>query len=225
VGPGNFYVQVAKKLLSGSVGIDTLAGPSEIVVLADKHADPAFVAWDLMAQAEHGEDSVAMLITDAEPLARKVRDLILSEIKKLPRTNFALEALTSHARIILVDDIQEALPIVNALSPEHISLQIKNPGEILGGIKNAGAILVGRYSPVAAGDYWAGPSHVIPTGGVARFSSPLGVKDFLKELTVIRFSRNEFLSDVEKIVLLAQEEKLFSHAQSLRIRKKRKWSR
>ncbi len=220
VGPGNSYVQMAKKLVSGLVGIDTLAGPSEIAVLADKKADPEFIAWDMLAQAEHGEDSPAVLISNDPRLVHKVKDLILNSLKDLPRKKILLNALKTNANIILVDNLQEAVPIINSLAPEHVSLQVQNPERFLKKIKNAGTIFVGGYSPVAAGDYWAGPSHVLPTGGAARFSSALGVSDFLKRSTVIHFAREEILPHLDTIRRLAEEEKLFSHAQSLRIRKK-----
>jgi len=220
VGPGNSYVQMAKNILSRFVGIDTLAGPSEIVVVADKTAEPDFVALDLLAQAEHGADSKALLITDSKLIARKVRSLLLNRVKDMPRKNIISKALKQNGKIILVDDIKEAFPIVNTLSPEHVSLQLKNPERHLSRIKNAGAIFVGSYSPPAAGDYWAGPSHVLPTNGAARFSSHLGVRDFLKELAAVCFSRNEILDDIEKISLLAEEEELMAHSRSLQARKK-----
>jgi len=220
VGPGNAYVQMSKKLLFGWVGIDTLAGPSEIIILADESANPEFIACDLIAQAEHGEDSVAILITDSHSLAHKVRDLISKFLKDSPRKNIIRPALKNKGKIMLVKDLDQGLQIINTLSPEHLSLQMKNPEKLLNRIRNAAAVFVGSYSPVALGDYWAGPSHVLPTSGAARFSSPLGVKDFLKETTIISFTQKDILPEIEKISMLARQEGLSSHAHSLLIRRK-----
>ncbi len=218
-GAGNIYVQTAKRLLFGKVGVDTLAGPSEIVVLADDESDPEFIACDLIAQAEHGEDSFAILLTSSLFLAKKVRNLVLNIIKNSPRKEMIEKALKKKSCIVIVKDLEEAIYFINNIAPEHLSIQTRDAKKILGFIRNAGAIFLGAHSPVAIGDYWAGPSHVIPTNGTSRFLSHLSVRTFLKEIPVISFPKNELFKSAEDVSALAEKEGLFFHAKSITVRK------
>lgn len=217
VGPGNVYVTAAKKLVYGYVDIDCLAGPSEIAILADETANPKFIASDLLSQAEHGKDAKIYLITTSLELAKEVNIEIKKQIKTLYRKEFILSSL-GQGKIFLVKDIKDGIDIVNFIAPEHLEIQCKKPAKILKQIKNAGAIFLGNYSPVAIGDYIAGPSHVIPTLGSARFLSPLSVFDFIKRTSIISYDKKA-LKDVEReILLLSQIEGLPAHYNSVKQR-------
>ncbi len=219
-GAGNKYVQKAKKLLFGTVGIDTIAGPSEIVIIADDYANPEFLAWDLLSQAEHGEDSMAILITSSSNLAKNVKRYVENIISSFPKMEPIKKALKKNGGIILVKDLEEAFSLSNEIAPEHLSLQVKESEKWLNLIKNAGAIFTGDYSPVTIGDYWAGPSHILPTGGTCRFLSLLSVRTFLKEISIISFDREEFLKAMDNVIALSEKEGLFAHAESIRVRGK-----
>ncbi len=217
-GAGNKYVQTAKKLLFGIAGIDTFAGPSEIVIIADDGANPEFVAWDLISQAEHGEDSMAILITPSIKLAENVKSFIKKIIRKIPQRKIIENAIKKNGGIIIVKGIEEAFCLANEIAPEHLSLQIKDPEKWMIKIRNAGAVFIGDYSPVVMGDYWAGPSHILPTNGTSRFLSHLGVRTFLKEISIISFDKKEFLKAKNNVISLAEKEGLFAHAQSIKMR-------
>jgi len=192
VGPGNIYVATAKRLVFGVVDIDMVAGPSEILVLADETAPPAFVAADLLSQAEHDPMASAVLVSTSEALAQAVRKELQRQLRALPKAPVAQEALRRWGAIILVRDIQEALEVVNRIAPEHLELMCRHPRAVLKGVRNAGAVFLGPWSPEPLGDYVAGPNHTLPTGGTARFFSPLGVYDFLKHSSLLQFSRKAF---------------------------------
>lgn len=219
-GAGNEYVQTAKRVLFGKVGIDTIAGPSEIVILADETANPEFVAYDLISQAEHGEDSLAILITSSQRFARTVRKYLSVIVRQMPRKEIIEKSLKRRGMIILINSFEEGINLINEIAPEHLSLQIKEPERLISKIKNTGSIFTGDYSPVAIGDYWAGPSHILPTGGTSRFLSHLGVSTFLKEVTVINFDKKEFLRAKENVITFAEKEGLFAHAESIKVREK-----
>jgi histidinol dehydrogenase len=217
-GPGNKYVAAAKKLLFGVVGIDSIAGPSEIVIVADRIARAEFVAADLLAQAEHGEDASAVLITTEPALAEQVAEELMRQLESLPRREIAQASLENYGAIVLVDDLDEACQIVNELAPEHVEIVTGDDEATAAKIKHAGAIFLGSYSPEAAGDYLAGPNHVLPTGRTARFSSALGVYDFVKRTSLLRYSQSAFASVADSISVLAECEGLAAHARSATIR-------
>jgi histidinol dehydrogenase len=217
-GPGNKYVAAAKKLLFGVVGIDSIAGPSEIVIVADRIARAEFVAADLLAQAEHGEDASAVLITTEPALAEQVAEELTRQLESLPRREIAQASLENYGAIVLVDDLDEACQIVNELAPEHVEIVTSDDEATAAKIKHAGAIFFGAYSPEAAGDYLAGPNHVLPTGRTTRFSSALGVYDFVKRTSLLRYSQSAFASVAESISVIAECEWLAAHARSATIR-------
>lgn len=218
-GPGNKYVAAAKKLLFGVVGIDAIAGPSEIAIIADKTARAEFVAADLLAQAEHGEDASAVLVTTEQPLAERVAEEVRKQVELLPRREIARSSLENYGAIVVVDDLNEACALVNELAPEHVEIVTSDDEATAGKIKHAGAIFYGSYTPEAVGDYLAGPNHVLPTGRTARFSSALGVYDFVKRTSLLRYSASAFDSVAENVSVLAQSEGLGAHAHSASIRK------
>ncbi|WNQ11028.1 histidinol dehydrogenase [Paenibacillus aurantius] len=218
VGPGNIYVALAKRSVYGVVDIDSIAGPSEIVVLADDSADPAFVAADLLSQAEHDEMASAVLVTPSEELARKVQAEVIRQLDILPRKSIAGPSIRDYGAILTVGSLKEGIAVVNRLAPEHLELMIESPMETLPYIENAGAIFLGPYSSEPVGDYWAGPNHVLPTNGTARFSSPLNVDDFIKKSSVIYYSREALLKNGRKIITLAEHEGLEAHARAIRVR-------
>jgi histidinol dehydrogenase len=217
-GPGNKYVAAAKKLLFGVVGIDSIAGPSEIVIVADQIARADFIAADLLAQAEHGEDASAVLITTQPGLAKRVSVELERQLKSLPRREIARSSLENYGAIVLVDNIDEACEIVNEIAPEHVEIVTADDEAVAAKIKHAGAIFFGLYTPEAAGDYLAGPNHVLPTGRTARFSSALGVYDFVKRTSLLHYSSSAFQSVAESISVLAECEGLAAHARSATIR-------
>jgi histidinol dehydrogenase len=220
-GPGNKYVAAAKKLLFGVVGIDAIAGPSEIVIVADETARADFVAADLLAQAEHGEDASAVLITTDAALAEEVAVEVVRQLQTLPRRGIVLESLRDYGAIVLVNSLDEACELVNEMAPEHVEIITQDDEAVAAQIKHAGAIFFGAYTPEAAGDYLAGPNHVLPTGRTARFSSALGVYDFVKRTSTLSYSANAFNSVAESISVLAHCEGLAAHARSATIRKEK----
>ena len=217
-GPGNRYVAAAKKLVFGAVGIDSIAGPSEVVIIADDTARPEFLAADLLAQAEHGEDASAVLVTTSEQLANDVAAHLSSQAESLPRRGVVEKSLARYGAIFVVADVDEACAIVNELAPEHLEIVTRDNDAVTARILHAGAIFFGPYSPEVVGDYFAGPNHVLPTAGAARFSSALGVYDFVKRTSVLRYSREALTHSAEKIAALARAEGLEAHARAALIR-------
>lgn len=220
VGPGNIFVALAKKLVSGEVGIDMLAGPSEILVIADGAANADYVAADLLSQAEHDAMASAVLITTDKLLAAKTAECVAEQLARLPRHEIAADALIRYGAVFLVNDLEDAMDLANRIAPEHLELQVEDPWSWTGKIKHAGAIFLGAYSPEAVGDYFAGPNHVLPTAGTARFASALGVENFLKRTSVISYSKTALERDASSIVRIAELEGLEAHAASVRIRVK-----
>jgi histidinol dehydrogenase len=216
-GPGNAYVTEAKRQVFGTVGIDMLAGPSELVVLADGDANASYVAADLLSQAEHDEDAYVALVTDSAELSRTVERELARQTRLLPRREI-LSVSLSRADGFLVRSLREGIGTVNRLAPEHLSIATRDPWKTLDGIRNAGTAFLGPFSPVAVGDYIAGINHTLPTGGAARFSSPLGVADFLKKTNVVSYEFPALRSDAPHVVRLARKEGLVAHAQSVRLR-------
>jgi histidinol dehydrogenase len=225
IGPGNIYVSTAKKLVFGEAGIDMIAGPSEIVILADKTADPELVAADLLAQAEHDEQALAVLMTDTEDLAHRVAKTIEAEMATLGRQSIIYQSLQQWGSIFLTDNLDQALTLANQVGPEHLLLMVKEPWAMLAGVKNAGAVFLGNYSPVALGDYIAGPNHVLPTGNTARFFSPLGVYDFIKRTNFLYASDQGSGKLIKEAAVLARLEGLDAHAHSLELRNRGKINR
>ena len=215
VGPGNIYVATAKKLLYGQCGIDMVAGPSEVLIIADESASAEYVAADLLAQAEHDPLASAILVTDSAQLAQDVSAQATTQLQKLTRAAIINQALDGFGGIILMQDIKACIEFSNQIAPEHLGLHVTNPWDILGDIKNAGAIFLGHYSPEAVGDYWAGPNHVLPTNGSARFFSPLRAEDFLKISSIISYSQQAINLHGEKIKTFAKAEGLDAHAASI----------
>ncbi|MGR3218240.1 MAG: histidinol dehydrogenase [Candidatus Anammoxibacter sp.] len=217
VGPGNIFVAIAKKEVFGHVGIDMIAGPSEVLIIADNNANPRFVAYDMVSQAEH-DPGVAILVTSSSGLIESVQLEIKGIIEKSKRSTAIKNSLDRFGLIIKTRNNEEIVLVANEFAPEHLQIMIKQPEDILPGIKNAGAIFVGGYTPVALGDYIAGPSHVLPTGGTARFSSGLSVNDFLKRSTTISFSENTFKKVAADTMEIAKSEGLYAHADSIKTR-------
>lgn len=220
VGPGNIYVAIAKKLLYGHVDIDMIAGPSEILIVADETAEPAFVAMDMLSQAEHDEEAVAILITPSEALAEKVIHHVRSEMKVQPRRKVIQRSLANHGIIIITRDLNEAVELTNEFASEHLSLQVSEPMKILKEIRHAGAIFLGSYTPQTMGDYVAGPNHTLPTGGTARFFSPLSVDDFVKKTSMVMYSMGALRRDGAVASRLAEIEGLYAHSEAVKIRLK-----
>lgn len=217
-GPGNRYVAAAKKLVFGAVGIDSIAGPTEVVIFADETAREDFVTADLLAQAEHGEDASALLITTSDELAAGVAAEIARQVETLPRRAVVEESLKQFGAIIIVRDVEEACALVNELAPEHLEIVARDEEGIAARIRHAGAIFFGAHTPEAAGDYLAGPNHVLPTGGAARFSSALGVSDFLRRTSLLRYTPAAMARAAPLIDTLARAEGLDAHARSALIR-------
>ena len=213
-GPGNLYVATAKKLVQGRVGIDMLAGPSEILVLADDSAIAEWVAADMLSQAEHDVMAAAILVTDCIKLAGDVAREIEKQCAELPRRQIASQSIENYGKIIITDSLEAAVDVANFIAPEHLELAVENPMSLLEHVKNAGAVFLGHYSPEALGDYFAGPSHVLPTDGTARFSSPLNVDDFIKKSSVIYYDRQALADVYEDIAAFARAEGLEAHARS-----------
>ena len=218
VGPGNIYVALAKKAVFGYVSIDSIAGPSEILVLADETANPRFVAADLLSQAEHDEMASAILVTISEELAKKVSEEVDRFVAVLSRKEIIQKSLDQYGYILVADSLDAAIHTVNEIASEHLELVTKNPFEVMTKIRNAGAIFIGEYSSEPLGDYFAGPNHVLPTNGTAKFFSPLGVDDFIKKSSIISYSREALEPVYKDIVQFAECEKLTAHANSIRVR-------
>ena len=219
-GPGNIFVAIAKKLVYGIVDIDSIAGPSEVIVVADETASPAFCAADLMAQTEHDAMSSAILITTSEKVAGDVENEIKKQVAKLKRRDIINKALDANGVIALVETMDEAIDLVNLHAPEHLLLMVRNPSSYLHKITAAGCMFLGAESPVAVGDYLAGPSHVLPTGGSARFASPLGIEDFMKVISVVAFDESRLKELGNTVIDLAVAEGLTAHAQTVKLRLK-----
>lgn len=218
VGPGNIYVALAKKAVFGYVSIDSIAGPSEIMVLADETANPRFVAADLLSQAEHDEMASAILVTTSETLAEQVSVEVDEFVEVLSRKEIIRKSLDNYGYILVADTMQDAIDTVNEIASEHLELVTKNPFETMTKIRNAGAIFIGEYSSEPLGDYFAGPNHVLPTNGTAKFFSPLSVDDFIKKSSIISYSREALEPVYKDIVQFAECEKLTAHANSIRVR-------
>ncbi len=222
VGPGNIYVATAKRLVFGEVDIDMIAGPSEVLVIADKTADPSFVAADLLSQAEHDEFASAVCLTDSQAMAEKVADEVKKQLKTLTRNKIAKASLKNFGAIIVTGSLKKAVEISNAIAPEHLEIMTKKPRSVLKDIRNAGAIFLGKWTPETVGDYSAGPNHTLPTGGTSRFFSPLGVYDFIKRSSLLSFTKEGFMRLADTVECIADIEGLEAHANTVRIRKKRK---
>ena len=219
VGPGNIFVATAKKQLYGVVDIDMIAGPSEILIIADSTADPEYLAADLMSQAEHEAMASAILITDDLKLAESTVSALYRQLEKLSRRDIIERSLDGYGAVIVCENMDEAVEFANELAPEHLEVCCDNPFEYLGKLDNAGSVFLGNYSPEPLGDYFAGANHVLPTGGTARFFSPLSVDDFIKKSSYIYYPREELLKAADDIILLAETEELAAHANSIKVRK------
>ena len=222
LGPGNIYVATAKKMVFGTVDIDMIAGPSEILIIADNSANPVFAAADLLSQAEHDELASSILITDSLKLANHVLMELQAQLYELKRKKIAQKSIEAYGAIIVTKNLQEAAEIANRIAPEHLEIMVKKPKRILPLIQNAGAIFLGEWTPEALGDYAAGPNHTLPTGGTARFSSPLGVYDFIKRSSILSFSKKGFITLAEAVKTIADAEGLEAHGNTIRLRQKYK---
>lgn len=218
VGPGNIFVALAKKAVYGYVSIDSIAGPSEILVIADETANPRYVAADLLSQAEHDELASAILVTTSEALADQVSEEVDAFVEKLSRKAILEKSLENYGYILIAEDLNGAVDIANAIASEHLEIVTKNPFEVMTQIKNAGAIFLGEYSSEPLGDYFAGPNHVLPTNGTAKFFSPLSVDDFIKKSSIIYYSRQALEPVKDDIIKFAESESLTAHANSIRVR-------
>ena len=218
VGPGNIYVTIAKKIVAGTVGIDMIAGPSEIMVIADKTANPKYIAADLLSQAEHDMLASSILVTDSKETAQAVVLAVKKQVKHLARKEIAEKSLEKFGAAIVVPDLDVAIELANRMAPEHLELQIDTPFEYVGKIRNAGALFIGSYTPEPVGDYIAGPNHVLPTAGTARFSSALSVNHFIKTTSIIHYTKNAFKKEANDIIRLAEIEGLDAHANAVKIR-------
>ena len=218
VGPGNIYVALAKKSVYGHVSIDSIAGPSEILVLADETANPRFVAADLLSQAEHDELASAILVTTSENLAKAVSEEIDEFTKTLPRREIICKSLENYGYILIAENMDEAVDIANEIASEHLEIVTADPFEVMTKVKNAGAIFIGEYSSEPLGDYFAGPNHVLPTNGTAKFFSPLGVDDYIKKSSIIYYSKEALAPVKDDIIRFAEAESLTAHANSIKVR-------
>jgi len=218
VGPGNRYVAAAKRLVYGEVDIDMVAGPSEVLIVADQTANPAYVAADLLAQAEHDQESWLFLITPMRDLIRKVNRELIRQLKGLDRRAIASAAIKRHGFAVLVKDLEEAAVVANAIAAEHVGLAIKKPFELVPRLNHAGAVFLGHFTPEAVGDYIAGPNHVLPTGGTARFFSALSVHDYIKVSNIVHYTREELRRVKDHLVRLAHIEGFDAHAKSAQSR-------
>ena len=218
VGPGNIYVATAKKLLYGVVDIDMIAGPSEILVIADETADPKFLAADLMSQAEHDRLASAILLTTSEKLAEETVKEIKRQLETLSRREIIEDSLTNYGVIMVCSDMDEAVELANTIAPEHLEVMAENPLSYIGRLNNAGSVFLGKYAPEPLGDYYAGPNHVLPTSGTARFFSPLSVEDFVKRSSFIYYTEDALKKAKDDIVCIANREGLTAHANSITVR-------
>ena len=219
VGPGNIFVATAKKLLYGTIDIDMIAGPSEILVIADSSAKPEYLAADLMSQAEHDRMASAILITSDEALARATADEIERQMETLSRRDIIRESIDNFGAIIVCESLTEAVDFANELAPEHLEVCCENPLEYIGKLDNAGSVFLGNYAPEPLGDYFAGPNHVLPTSGTARFFSPLSVDDFIKKSSFIYYTKDALLAAADDIIRIAETEELTAHANSIAVRR------
>lgn len=217
-GPGNIYVARAKKAVFGLVDIDMIAGPSEICILGDTSADPIFVAADMLSQAEHDEMAAAIFVTTCQEKATQVAKEVEKQLAQLERQNIAAASLTNNGLIAIASDTESQIRLANLIAPEHLELLLENPLQHLGKIRNAGAVFVGPYSPEPLGDYYAGPNHTLPTGGTAKFASPLGVYDFLKKSSIIYYSKEALSDEKDGIIKIAQKERLTAHGNAIAVR-------
>jgi len=217
-GPGNIYVSAAKKIVSDIVGIDMIAGPSEILIVADKNANPKYIAADLISQAEHDEMAASILVTDSYKLAEKVSENLENLISKMERKEIISKSINNYGGIILTDSLNESLEIANEIAPEHLELLTTNPFEDYKKIENAGAVFLGEYSPEPVGDYYAGPNHTLPTSGTSKYSSALSVDDFIKKTSLIYYSKESLEKSKDDIIRFAENEGLYGHAESIKIR-------
>lgn len=218
VGPGNIFVALAKKLVFGTVSIDMIAGPSEILVIADQNANPTHLAADLLSQAEHDKLATAVLVTNSKDIATKTANEIERQLALLPRQEIARASIDNNGKIIVVDSIEQAIQVSNAIAPEHLEVCVDNPYEYLDKITNAGSIFLGGYTPEALGDYFAGPNHTLPTSGSAKFSSPLSVDDFVKKSSYIQYTKTALNKVKDQVATFAEAEGLSAHARSATIR-------
>ncbi len=218
VGPGNIYVTLAKKMVAGTVGIDMIAGPSEVLVIADETANAAFAAADLLSQAEHDVLSSAILVTPCQETAAAVAAEVDRQLSTLARREIAAESLAKYGAIFTAPNMAAAIELANRIAPEHLELQVNDPFEIVGQIRNAGAVFLGHYTPEPMGDYIAGPNHVLPTAGTARFSSALSVDHFIKKTSIIHYSKTAFKREAGDVIRLAEIEGLDAHARSIKLR-------
>lgn len=218
VGPGNIYVALAKRMVYGYCDIDMIAGPSEITVVADETANPRFVAADMLSQAEHDALASAILVTTSEKVAQDVKCELEVQLSKLPRKEMAEKSLKDFGAIILVDDMDSAINVVNKIAPEHLELCVSEPFSLISYIKNAGAIFLGNYSSEPLGDYFAGPNHVLPTSGTARFFSPLNISEFMKKSSIISYSKKALQQVKDDVIMFAEAEGLKAHANAIRVR-------
>lgn len=218
VGPGNIYVATAKKLLYGVVDIDMIAGPSEILIVADDSAQPEFLAADLMSQAEHDVLASAILLTNSEKIASETVEALKRQVEDMPRKDIIKKSLKDYGAIIVCQNLSEAVDFANELAPEHLEMCVENPMEYIGRMDNAGSVFLGNYSPEPLGDYYAGPNHVLPTGGTARFFSPLSVDSFVKKSSFIYYTESALSQDKDDVITLAEAEGLGAHANSIKVR-------
>lgn len=218
VGPGNIYVATAKKLLYGVVDIDMIAGPSEILIVADDSAKPEFLAADLMSQAEHDVLASAILLTNSEKIASETVEALKRQVEDMPRKDTIKTSLKDYGAIIVCQNLREAVDFANELAPEHLEMCVENPMEYIGRMDNAGSVFLGNYSPEPLGDYYAGPNHVLPTGGTARFFSPLSVDSFVKKSSFIYYTESALSQDKDDVITLAEAEGLGAHANSIKVR-------
>jgi histidinol dehydrogenase len=221
VGPGNQYVATAKKMVYGYVNIDMVAGPSEIVIVSDENTPPSFIAADLISQAEHDEMAMAILITTSEAFARKVKEEMGRQLTSLKRRKIASASINRRGAILIVKDIEQALKCANRIAPEHLELAVSRPHSLMKRVKHAGAVFLGAHTPEAIGDYMAGPNHILPTAGTARFSSPLGVEDFMKRTNLMSFTKSALRRFEEDVKRFAEWEGLEGHYQAVRMRMKK----
>jgi histidinol dehydrogenase len=217
-GPGNIYVTTAKKIVSSFVGIDIIAGPSEVLIIADNTANPEFITYDLLAQAEHDPMSLSILITTSKKIAKEVKNLIPQALETGIRGEIAKSALLKRGSIIMVKDIETAFLLANLIAPEHLEIMVKDPLDYLPLVKNAGAVFLGTFTPEAMGDYLAGPNHVLPTMGFARFTSSLSAEKFLKKINFLKYSPSALKKEAKEVILLAETENLPFHAEAVKIR-------
>ena len=215
VGPGNIYVSCAKKLVFGEVDIDMIAGPSEVLIISDGSGSPAYIAADMLSQAEHDEMAASLLITNSSDFAKRVENEIYEQLEELERKEIAKSSIENNGAIIITKDIRESIELANRVAPEHLELATEEPFEILGKVRNAGAIFLGHTSPEAVGDYLAGPNHILPTGGTARFNSPLSVDDFIKKSSIVSFSKEALNRVGPDVIRIARMEGLDAHARSV----------